>query len=71
MNRIVVASGYMNPLHVGHIEYIEGASKLGDKLIFIVNNDEQVKLKDSVPFMSQDERLCIVNAIKGVDLAVL
>ncbi|NCO00178.1 adenylyltransferase/cytidyltransferase family protein, partial [Candidatus Falkowbacteria bacterium] len=42
---VVVVSGYFNPLHVGHIEMIEKAKKLGDKLITIVNNDYQVKLK--------------------------
>ena len=38
-NRTVVASGYFDPIHVGHIEYLEMAAKLGDKLIVIVNND--------------------------------
>ena len=64
---VVVVSGYFNPLHVGHIEMIEKAKKLGDKLITIVNNDYQVKLKGSVPFMSQVDRLKIVAALRGVD----
>lgn len=64
---IVLASGYFNPLHVGHIEYLELAKKLGDKLIVIVNNDEQVKSKGSAPFMSEADRLRIVGALKCVD----
>ena len=64
---IVAVSGYFNPLHVGHVEMIERAARLGDKLVAIVNNDYQVKLKGSVPFMSQADRLKIVGAIKGVD----
>jgi len=63
----VAVSGYFNPLHVGHVEMIERAARLGDKLVAIVNNDYQVKLKGSVPFMSQADRLKIVGAIKGVD----
>jgi len=64
---VVVVSGYFNPLHVGHLEMIEKAKKLGDKLITIVNNDYQVKLKGSVPFMSQVDRLKIVAALSDVD----
>jgi len=64
---IVAVSGYFNPLHVGHLEMIERSRKLGDKLVAIVNNDYQVKLKGSVPFMSQVDRLKIVKALKYVD----
>ena len=64
---IVAVSGYFNPIHVGHLELIEEAKKLGDYLVVIVNNDEQVKLKGSVPFMKLEDRVKIVEAIKGVD----
>ena len=69
--RVVIISGYFNPIHTGHLDYIKAASKLGDKLVVIVNNDEQVKLKGSVPFMDVYDRIRIVNAIKGVDRVVL
>ena len=69
--RIVVISGYFNPLHVGHLDYIYEAKKLGEKLLVIVNNDEQVKIKGSVPFMSQDDRIRIVESIAPVSAAVL
>ena len=46
-NKIIIVSGYFNPLHKGHIEYFKNAKSLGDKLIVIVNNDNQRKLKDS------------------------
>jgi cytidyltransferase-like protein len=64
---IVLASGYFNPLHVGHLEYLEIAKKIGDKLIVIVNNDEQVKIKKSTPFMNQEDRMKIIRALKDVD----
>lgn len=43
--KIVIASGYFDPIHVGHIEYIKLAKQLGDKLIVILNNDKQCILK--------------------------
>lgn len=69
--RVVVISGYFNPLHTGHLDYIKGASALGDRLIVIINNDSQVEVKGSTPFMSEHERMRIVSAIKGVDKVVL
>ena len=42
---IVAASGYFDPIHTGHIEYLELAKKLGDRLVVIVNNDNQTKNK--------------------------
>lgn len=68
---VVVVSGYFNPIHVGHLDMMDKAKKLGDKLVVIVNNDKQVKLKGRVPFMNQDDRLKIVQAIRYVDKAVL
>lgn len=69
--KVVAISGYFNPIHIGHIDYIASARNLGDFLVVIVNSDEQVKIKGSTPFMSQDERLEIVRNIKGVDRAVI
>jgi len=63
----VAVSGYFNPLHVGHLEMMEKAKKLGDRLVVIVNSDHQVKLKGSVPFLNQIDRMKIVSAIKWVD----
>jgi cytidyltransferase-like protein len=64
---VVAVSGYFNPIHVGHLEMIERASELGDYLIVIVNNDHQVGLKGSVPFMPEEDRVKIVESIKNVD----
>ena len=58
--RVTVVSLYANPIHCGHLDYIEAAVKMGNYVIAIVNNDHQVKLKGSQPFMSEEERLRIV-----------
>lgn len=68
---IVAVSGYFNPLHVGHLDMIEKAKKLGDKLVAIVNSDLQVGLKGSVPFMSERDRLRIIAALRDVDKVFL
>lgn len=64
---VVAASGYMDPLHAGHIEALELAKKLGDKLIVIVNNDKQAILKKGYEFMPFKERVAIVKALRCVD----
>ncbi len=69
--RVVICSGYVNPLHSGHVKYLEEASRLGDYLVMIVNSDKQVEIKGSTPFMNQDERVYIVQALRCVDLAVI
>jgi len=69
--RVIVISGYFNPIHSGHIDYIKSAKQRGDVLVVIVNNDNQVELKGSTPFQNENERFKIVNNIKGVDRTVL
>lgn len=71
MKKIVIASGYFDPIHIGHIEYLRLAKQLGDKLIVITNNDMQCTLKKGKPFMKQEERLEILKAIKYVDEAMI
>ena len=65
--KIAIVSGYFNPLHVGHLDYLQAARELADKLIVIVNSDYQVTLKGSTPFMTQSDRLKIVKALECVD----
>ncbi|MEM7813871.1 MAG: adenylyltransferase/cytidyltransferase family protein [Candidatus Aenigmatarchaeota archaeon] len=64
---VVAVSGYFDPLHVGHVEYFEKAKALGDRLVVIVNNDAQAKLKKGFCFMPQDERVKIIKALRCVD----
>lgn len=71
MKRAVIVSGYFNPIHKGHIEYFKLAKEKADKLIVIVNNDFQRKLKNSKEFMNEDERMLIVKELKLVDKVFL
>lgn len=66
MKKIAI-SGYFDPIHVGHIEYINNAKKLGDWLVVIVNNNNQCTLKKGKYFMDEKDRVLIVKNIKAVD----
>ena len=70
MEKIVCVSGYFDPIHVGHIEYFKKSKQIGDKLMVIVNNDEQAVLKKGKPFMPVDERIQIIKELKCVDIVV-
>ena len=63
----VAVSGYFDPIHVGHLEYLELAKELGDELVVIVNNNHQCVLKKGKPFMDEADRMRIVAAIGIVD----
>lgn len=69
--KLIIVSGYFNPLHKGHIEYFKSAKLLGDLLIVIVNNDFQRQLKGSKEFMLQDERCLIIKQLSIVDYVML
>jgi len=73
MKRVCV-SGYFNPLHVGHLEYLTRAKGLageGGQLVVIVNNDFQSYLKKGSSFMPEEERVEILRALRPVDEVVL
>ena len=67
-NKIRVAvSGYFDPIHIGHLEYLRMAKELGDSLVVIVNNNYQCKLKKGKHFMDENDRVEIVKALRLVD----
>jgi len=62
-----IVSGYFNPVHYGHIEYINAAKQNCDKLIAIINSDYQRELKGSKEFMDEHHRSKIIFNLKSVD----
>jgi len=66
MQRIMVSGGF-DPVHVGHIQMIEEASKWGT-VIVVINSDEWLMRKKGYVFMPWHERAKIMGNLKGVSL---
>lgn len=69
--RISIISGFFNPLHGGHIDLIEAAAKLGDRLIVIVNNDVQQMTKKGKIILDEDNRARLMQALRLVDEVII
>ena len=67
--RITLANGNFDLLHVGHVRYLRGAKALGGKLVVAINSDTSVRaLKgEGRPVMPEQERAEIVAALADVD----
>ena len=71
--RIVFTNGVFDLLHRGHVEYLEEARALGDRLVVGVNSDASVRrIKGPQrPLVPGEERAEILGALACVDLALL
>ena len=71
--RIVLANGNFDLLHVGHVRYLRGAKELGGKLVVAINSDESVRALKGAgrPVMPEQERAEIVAALEDVDAVVI
>ena len=66
MEAVLVTGGF-DPLHSGHISYLESASKLGDWLVVGINSDAWLKRKKCRHFMPFQERCAIIKSLRCVD----
>jgi rfaE bifunctional protein nucleotidyltransferase chain/domain len=71
--RVVLANGCFDTLHVGHIRYLEGARREGDVLVVAVNADSSVcNLKGpGRPILEENARALLVAALRCVDYVVV
>lgn len=65
--KIAVISGGFDPIHSGHISYINAAATKGRKLIVCLNSDEWLIQKKGKFFLPFDERKMIIENLKNVD----
>ena len=65
--KISVVSGGFDPIHSGHIKYIESAKQFGEYLIVALNSDEWLIAKKGKAFMPFKERKTILESLKTVD----
>jgi cytidyltransferase-like protein len=63
---LVLTSGGYDPLHFGHIRCIRESSKMGHLLV-VVMADTWLMRKKNYVFQELDERMEIVDSIKGVE----
>lgn len=71
---IVLCSGGFDPIHPGHIEYIQHMPKdivPKCKKVVVVNGDSFLIKKKGQPFMDAETRAKIVSSIRGVDYVVI
>jgi len=70
---IVFTNGVFDILHTGHIELLNFAKSLGNKLIVGINSDASVKkLKgESRPINNQDDRKKILESLNVVDQVII
>lgn len=68
--KTVAIAGHFNPLHIGHLQLINEAVKMGGIVTVIVANDKQAALKRKPVLLPLEERMMILNHIKGVNQVV-
>ena len=69
----VAVSGAFDPLHIGNLKCIQGASMLKGEnglLVVIVNSDDYCIKKKGYVFMPLEERMELISALRGVDYVV-
>jgi rfaE bifunctional protein nucleotidyltransferase chain/domain len=71
--RITLANGCFDLLHVGHVRYLHAAKQLGGRLVVAINSDDSVlALKgEGRPLMPAEERAEILAALTDVDAVVI
>jgi len=67
MNKVVLVTGGFDPLHRGHVNYINSARQLGDMLIVGINSDSWLTRKKGRPFIPSTDRIPIIKNLKAVD----
>jgi rfaE bifunctional protein nucleotidyltransferase chain/domain len=73
-DRIVFTNGCFDILHRGHVEYLQEAAALGDRLVVGVNSDASVRRLgkgDDRPLIDQDSRAKVLAALRCVDAVVI
>ena len=73
-DRVVFTNGVFDILHRGHVEYLEEAAALGDRLVIGLNSDSSVQRLGKGPdrpINDQDSRALVLTALRCVDAVVI
>jgi rfaE bifunctional protein nucleotidyltransferase chain/domain len=73
VGRVVLANGCFDPMHVGHVRYLQGARAHGDFVVVALNDDESTRRLKGMgrPVVGQDDRAALLAALGCVDAVVL
>lgn len=71
--KVVFTNGCFDLIHLGHVDYLEKARQLGDKLVLGLNTDDSVsRFKGPErPLQDQNSRARVLAAMQFIDLVVL
>jgi len=71
--KVVFTNGCFDLLHLGHVDYLEKARNLGDKLVIGLNTDKSVNGNKGPerPLQDENSRARILASLQFVDLVVL
>ncbi|NIM19431.1 MAG: adenylyltransferase/cytidyltransferase family protein [Candidatus Latescibacteria bacterium] len=71
--QVVLSNGCFDPLHVGHVRYLQSAKEKGDFLIVALNDDESTrKIKGTRrPALNESDRAAVLSSIRWVDAVLL
>src|SRR6201991_4464727 len=71
--RIVLTSGSLDLIHLGHVKYLARAKELGDILVVGVDSDAKIRRRkgEDRPMVPEDERLELLAHQRPVDLIYL
>lgn len=71
--KVVFTNGCFDILHAGHVDYLQKAAELGDRMIVALNSDASVsRLKgEHRPINSEEHRKVVLSALRCVDAVVV
>lgn len=62
---VTMADGGFDPIHSGHVAYLEAAAALGAPVLCNVSGDHWVGTKHA-PLLAEDERVVVIDALRAV-----
>ncbi len=71
-NKIVLVGGCFDILHLGHVIFLEKAKRLGDKLVVLLESDENIKKNkgNNRPVNNQENRAKMLMSLKAVSKVI-
>lgn len=70
---VVLANGCFDPLHVGHVRYLDDARAHGDFLVVAMNNDDSTRRQKGAgrPVVSESSRARLLASLGAVDAVLV